>query len=266
MDGEIRVQYSIVQTTELDEIVFRLDPEFYHPEHLSLQAKLKQFDSISIRDAGGGLDCSAFYPSIVPYYNFEKEGVPFLRVNEIQNGLLNISLSTAFLPQEILDENPATIACCLPGDLIIAKGGNSLAKVALLTEEYQHYSVCRDVIVLRTNELTNINRFYLWIFLHSSIGRKILLRTASQTGQPHLTLEAISQITIPLFSDKYQGHFEWLYNESQRLKFVSEREYYNAKLLLLSELGLTNWQQNHQLTFIKNLSDTEEVGRIDVEY
>ena len=260
------MQCSIVPKTELDTIVFRLDAEFYHPEHLSLQANLTRFNSTSVRDASGFLDCSAFYPSIVPYYSFEKIGIPFLRVNEIQNGLLNISTDTAFLPQEILEENPTTIARCVPGDLIIAKGGNSLAKVALLTDEYQDYSVCRDVIVLRTGELAGLNRFYLWMFFHSAIGQKILLRTASQTGQPHLTLDAIKQIEIPLFTGDFQDEFEWLYRESQRLKHESEKEYFKGQEIVLSELGLTNWQPKHQLTFIKNYSDTQQAERIDAEY
>ncbi len=260
------MQFSVVQKTELDNIVLRLDAEFYRPEQLALQSKLEQLDSISVRNAGGELDCSAFYPSIVPYYNFEKVGIPFLRVNEIQNGLLHISDNTAFLPQEILDENRTTIARSGPGDLIIAKGGNSLAKVALLTEEYRHFSVCRDVIVLKTSRLSNINRYYLWMYLHSAVGQKVLLRTASQTGQPHLTLEAISQIEIPLFTERFQDSFEWLYRESQRLKNDSECEYGKAQILLLSELGLANWQPKHQLPFVKNYSDTEHAGRIDAEY
>ncbi len=260
------MQYSVVQTTELDKIVFRLDAEYYHPEHLILQDKLKQFKSISVLNAEAKLDCSAFYPSIVPYYNFEAMGVPFLRVNEIQNGLLHLSKDTAFLPQTILDENSTTIALCKHGDLIIAKGGNSLAKVALLTEEYQYYSVCRDVIALKTNQLKSINRFYLWMFFHSTIGQKILLRTASQTGQPHLTLDAIKQIEIPLFSDVFQNRFEWIYKESQRLKHESEIVYSESQTLLLSELSLTNWQPKHQLTFIKNYSETEQAERIDAEY
>ncbi len=260
------MQYSVVRTLELDKIIFRLDAEFYHPEQLNLQEKLSHFNSISIQDASGSLDCSAFYPSIVPYYNFDKKGIPFLRVNEIQNGLLNISQGTAFLPQEILDNNRTTIARCSPGDLIIAKGGNSLAKVALLTKEYSHYSVCRDVIVLRTDRLSSINRYYLWMFLYSEIGQKVLLRTASQTGQPHLTLDAIKQIEVPLFTNEFQNKFEKLYKESQRFKQESEKEYRKGQILLLTELGLTNWQPKHQLTFIKTFSDTQQAERIDAEY
>ncbi|MCH9661921.1 MAG: restriction endonuclease subunit S [Bacteroidetes bacterium] len=260
------MQYSIIQTSNLDNIVFRLDAEYYHPSHINLEKKLNRLPRVSIHDACGTCDCSAFYPSIVPYYNFEGTGIPFLRVNEIQNGLLNLTGDTAFLPKKILDENKTTIAKCCSGDLIIAKGGNSLAKVALLTEAFKTYSVCRDVIVLRTQELSKINRYYLWMFLHSTIGQQLLLRTASQTGQPHLTLEAIKQIKIPLFSDSFQNNFDWLYKESQRLKSESESKYKEAQCLLLSELGLTNWKPKHKLSFIKNYSDAEQAERIDAEY
>ena len=246
--------------------MFRLDAEYYRPGYLSLEKQLSKLPSITVRKAGAELDCSAFYPSIAPHYNFERNGVPFLRVNEIQNGLLHLSEDTAFLPQAILDENRNTIARCVPGDLIIAKGGNSLAKVALLTEDFEEYSVSRDVIVLRTHSLSKINFHYFWMFLHSSVGQKLLLRIASQTGQPHLTLEAISQIGIPSFTDDFQNSFEWLYKESQRLKSKAEEKYKEAQTFLLAELGLTNWRYKHRLTFVKNYSDTKEAERIDAEY
>ena len=260
------MQFSVVHTTKLDRIVLRLDAEYYRPDYLSLEKQLSKLPSITVRNAGAELDCSAFYPSIVPYYNFEKNGVPFLRVNEIQNGLLHLSDDTAFIPQSILDENRNTIQVCVPGDLIIAKGGNSLAKVALLTEDFEKYSVCRDVIALRTNSLSKIKRHYFWMFLHSSVGRKLLLRIASQTGQPHLTLEAINQIEVPLFGDDFQNSFEWLYRESQSLKSKAEAKYKEAQTLILTELGLTDWRAEHQLTFVKDYSDTEKAGRIDAEY
>ena len=260
------MQFSIIHTSKLDSIVFRLDAEYYHPKHIALENKLKTISLISIRDAEGSIDCSAFYPSIVPYYNFEKVGIPFLRVNEIQNGLLHLTQDTAFLPKEILDENNSTIAKCQAGDLIIAKGGNSLAKVALITEDYKAYSICRDVIVLQTQELVKINKYYLWMFLHSKIGQQLLLRTASQTGQPHLTVEALYQLEIPLFSSRFQNNFEWLYNQAQDIKKKSENIYIQAQTLLLSELGLLDWKPKHQLSFVKNFSDTQNAGRFDAEY
>lgn len=260
------MQYSIIQTSELDPIVFRLDAEYYHPSHIKLRSQLSRHELISIRNARGVLDCSAFYPSIVPYYNFESVGIPFVRVNEIQNGLLHLTKETAFLPQEILGENESTIATCKPNDLVIAKGGNSLAKVALLTDEYPQYSICRDVIALRTQNLRKLNRYYLWIFLHSSAGQQLLLRTASQTGQPHLTVESLCQLEVPVFSSVFQGRFESLYAKSQELKSSSAMLYEQAQSILLSELSLSSWQLKHQLCFVRNYSDTERAERVDAEY
>ena len=42
--------------------------------------------------------------------------------------------------------------------------------------------------------------------------------------------------------------------------------YRQAQTLLLSELGLVDWQAKHQLTFVKNYSDTKKTERIDAEY
>ncbi len=260
------MQYSVIRTSELDKIVFRLDAEYYHPDNINLEKKLTKFPSISVRNANGVFDCSAFYPSIVPYYNFDKIGVPFLRVNEIQDGMLHLAEDTAFLPQELLDENKSTIAKCKQGDLIIAKGGNSLAKVAFLTDDHELYSVCRDIIVLRTQNIEKLNKYYLWMFLHSQIGQKLLLRTASQTGQPHLTIEALYQLEIPLFSENFQDSFELLYVQSQETNRKSENLYIQAQTILLSELSLANWQPKNQLSFVKNYSDTQQAGRIDAEY
>ena len=46
----------------------------------------------------------------------------------------------------------------------------------------------------------------------------------------------------------------------------SKHVYSNAQNILLSELGLTDWQPKHQPTFVKNYSDTEQAGRIDADY
>ena len=46
----------------------------------------------------------------------------------------------------------------------------------------------------------------------------------------------------------------------------SESLFDEAQAILFSELGLTDWQPKHQLTFVKHYSDTERAGRIDADY
>lgn len=92
------------------------------------------------------------------------------------------------------------IAKCFPNDIVIAKGGNTLAKIGLISKKYSQYAICRDVIVLRTSTLPKPLIFYIWAFLYSYQGYRFMLRTASQTGQPHLTLPSLSEMPIPKIS------------------------------------------------------------------
>ena len=125
-------------------------------------------------------------------------------------------------------------------------------------------SASRDLIILKTKKLKQINKYFLWLFLHSNDGQKLILRTASQTGQPHLTLPAIYDLKIPNLEN--QDIFEKIFNKSIELTNNSIKLYKNAETLLLKELNLLNWQPKHQLSFAKNFSDTQAAERLDAEY
>lgn len=244
----------------------RMDAEYYRPDLIKLSRSISEKPNISIRRAGATIDCSAFYPSIVTDYNFNQEGIPFLRVNEIQNGLLSIDEKTAFLPKRILDLNRSTIATCEPGDLIIAKGGNSLGKVALLTNLYPKYSVCRDVLIVRTQILSKINRFFLWMYLHSAPGQSLLIRTASQTGQPHLTIESIARLKIPLIPDTEQDKIESSYLAAETAMEESRSAYTQAQHTLESELGLDKLELKKPVGYTARFSELEQSRRLDPQH
>lgn len=240
----------------------RLDAEYYSKRNTYLQAKLDELGTKTIADYGGYLDCSAFYPSVADYYNCEGASVPFIRVNDINDGVITITDATAFLPEHVLNANRKTMAIAWPGDIVIAKGG-TIAKVGLATEEYPFYATSRDVIILRTDKLEGVNKYYLWAFLHSSYGRGILMRSASQTVQPHLTLPAILEIKIPDITT-IQPAIEKLYREATAMKRESTALYANAQAILSARLGQV--PQDTRNTSIRSLSEVFSTARLDAEY
>lgn len=244
----------------------RIDAEFFSKKNLFLQERLNASGAYPMKKYGALLDCSAFYPSITDYYSHDRSQIPFLRVNEIQNGLINITDETVFLPEEILVANRKTIAIAYPGDIIIAKGGNTLAKVGLVTDELPCYATCRDVIILRTDNLKNLNKYYLWAFLHSAYGQGILWRSASQTGQPHLTLPSILEIRIPDITN-IQNDIETLYLKSVEKKHQAESLYDSAQQQLLNGLQFALPSVSASSIAEKKLSDSFGLsGRLDAEY
>lgn len=261
------LEVSIIDKSALDFIKQRLDAEYYKKKYLVLDEKIKEFGKVNLKEINAILDCSAFYPSIVDEYNFNAEGTPFIRVNEIKNGLLNISELTAFLPQKILDNNLSTICVGYPGDLIIAKGGNSLAKVGLLNTSYDKYALSRDIILVRTSTLKNYDKFFLWLFFHSKFGQALLWRTASQTGQPHLTLPSINEIFLPKINPVFVEKIKILYEKSVDNKDLSKQKYNQAEKILLVNLGLNDIKLSPNTINPKSLKESFLTsGRLDAEY
>jgi type I restriction enzyme S subunit len=263
---EGQTEFSVIKFSELDKIRGRVDAEFYQKKHLLLQGRLAKLGSMSLKDVGAKLDCSAFYPSITEQYNFEGIGIPFLRVNEIQNGLVKTTESTAFLPQHVLDRNPTTISTAMPFDIVIAKGGNSLAKLGLLPSDFPKYALSRDLIVMRTSHLKR-NKYFVWLYLHSKFGQDVLWRTASQTGQPHLTLPSIDQLTVPLYSNQFETFAEILYKKSVQLNNDSVATYKSAETILHDALGLSKFSNDVGSVNILSMKNSfAETGRLDAEY
>jgi type I restriction enzyme S subunit len=261
------LEISIIRESDLEHTKKRLDSEYYKKEFLILDEKIKKIGKVNLKEINAVLDCSAFYPSIVESYSFNGEGIPFLRVNEIKNGLLNITDTTAFLPQKVLIDNPSTICIGYPNDLVIAKGGNSLAKVGLLNDTYSKYALSRDIILIRTKKLKNYDTFFLWIFFHSKFGQALLWRTASQTGQPHLTLPSINEIFLPNTNLSFVNKIKIIYEKSIIKKELSKQRYIKAENLLLEALGLQNFNPSSIPVNVKSLKESFlDSGRLDAEY
>ncbi|VVB92740.1 Uncharacterised protein [uncultured archaeon] len=241
----------------------RIDAEYYQPMYLNLVVKLHRNSCLQLRKLNVSLDCSAFYPSVASFY--KQTGIPFLRIDDIQDGFIILTDTTAYLHEAVLEQNPNTIARCYPGDIVIAKGGNTIAKVGILTDEHPEYASCRDLIVVRTESLS-INRYYLLAYLLSSFGQSLMIRTASQTGQPHLTLTSIKELSIPTLSESLQLLFEKNLVNAWNFFHSAKLVYNHAEQLLLSELGLQDWQSACTLTYVRRYSEVARMQRTDAEH
>ena len=108
---------------------------------------------------------------------------------------------------------------------------------------------------------------YLTVFLNTKYGVLDVKRRARiSINQSNVNAEELKRIEIPLINDHLQLQITLVFDEAFKYIQSSEHEFKKAQTLLLSELGLTNWQPEHQLTFVKNYSNTQQADRIDAEY
>ena len=108
---------------------------------------------------------------------------------------------------------------------------------------------------------------YLTAFLNTKYGIIDIKRRARPSiNQSNVNLEEVKRIEIPLLCNQLQNGITLSFNKAFDLIQTSEVVYHQAQTLLLAELGLVDWQPQHQLTLIKNFSDTKQAKRIDADY
>ena len=108
---------------------------------------------------------------------------------------------------------------------------------------------------------------YLTAFLNTKYGVIDIKRRARHSiNQSNVNLEEVKRIEIPLLCNQLQNGITLSFNKAFDLIQASEVVYHQAQTLLLTELGLADWQPKQQLTFVKNFSDTKSTERIDADY
>jgi hypothetical protein len=122
----------------------------------------------------------------------------------------------------------------------------------------------QDVALIRPGE--NLLSGFLAVYLNCSYGQGLADRFKTEQMNPYISLVNLAKMPVPLLSMNFQGKIEYVVFSAQKIKSQSKLEYIQAQSLLLSELGLSDWWPQHQLTFVKNYSDTRQAGRIDADY
>ncbi len=255
------MQYSIVSYSEID-LGDRIDAEYFQPTYLHIEEKLIENRAIPLRDFCS-ITGSAFYPAATHLY--EAGDLPFIRcVDCISYPTITSRQNALFekIPRDFANEHK-NIKRLSKGEIVITKVGTPC--YASIIHDLEEVALSRTVLGLKS--ITNINPYYLVAFLRSKYGFLQLLRERELTIQFQLTLDRVGKVLIFKPADRKLEHqISNCFVLHEVVNKQLEQLYSQAQTLLLSELGLTDWQPKHQLTFVKNYSDTEQSGRIDSEY
>ena len=112
----------------------------------------------------------------------------------------------------------------------------------------------------------NIDPYFLSTFLNCKYGYSQSTRHVVGVTRPALDYSAIKSFLIPDLDKGFQDTITSCCCRAEKLRTDSKDNYTEAQTLLLAKLGLADWQPRHQLTFVKNFSDTQHSERIDADY
>lgn len=197
--------------------------------------------------------------------NEEGNGKKIYRMNEISNMMCNRTI----LKHAPISKEETTIYALKDKDVLFNRT-NSQAFVGR-TGIFRSFSddplVFASYLVRLVPDPNIITPEYLTVFLNTKYGVLDVKRRARiSINQSNVNAEELKRVEIPLVSHNLQLLVTTAFEGAFKLIQVSESKFEQAQTILLSELDLTNWQPKHQLTFIKNYSDTEQAERMDAEY
>lgn len=244
------MQYSVVK---LKSLFFenRLNPETYHPEKLNFLSKLRNINHSTL-----GKYFKKISKAYTPY-NLRKLG--YIKLLELEN-------ISSFKIKDIPITDSKTVYSnkysTKPNDVIISRLRPYLKQVDIIQERDVY--VTTELVVLRQkNEL--ISSEYLYIFLSINYVQKILYWSQEGTNHPRVPFFVIEDLPIPIFP-LLSKNIQSIVSSTQKLDKQSKILYEETEELLLEELGLKDWKPKHQLSFVRNFSDTQKAQRLDAEY
>lgn len=250
------MQYSVVnyKTVKENSDSFRYDAEYFQIQPLLTKIS----DSRNVK-----LQIISDWITQGPNPKFNEDGIFCLTGRNISTGEL------AFEGSDLVDEaefRKWKRFLLLNGDILITlKGAGSTGKVAIFySDQKSIFSRNLGLIRLAKQKLTPE---FLLAFFNSRLGQKIIDRgVTGGTGQLTLPTTYIKNLRIPDFNTTFIKKITTLVLDHQYSFDNSKSLYSQAEQLLLSELGLLDWEPKHKLAFVKNFSHTQNADRFDAEY
>lgn len=250
--------YSIIKKSQL-EGASRLDAEYYQPEYLDLNLKLKSRKSQPLDDLAEKIICGPFGSEILKG-DYQESGAPLIRVANLNNYFvrdddlifIDKTLGEKLKKYQVSD-----------GDLVVSQRG-TIAMFSKVTNEYPTWNISANLISIKKSNKLDFD--YLLAFLNSDYGIKQLYRRLSGQVQSKITTDDVKQIRIFVPDSAKQQEISNVVNKAWNEQENSEKFYQQAEVLLLEKLGLKDFKTENSLSSIVNFSDIKESNRIDAEY
>lgn len=244
------ITYSVIQKFQL-EGAKRMDAEYYQPEYLELNKKLKNLGAVFLKNI-----------AIETKLKFKPKKQEFFQYIEISK--VNTNTGEYEKIKIAGEEAPDRAQCIVQKDnLIVSMVRPNRNAVSFVKEDIKNLVCSSGFAVLKSYK---IEPEYLFAYLKSKPMIKQLERQITATMYPAVTAEDILNAKIYLGNKKFNNEVKNKVIEAQNELKNAKSLYQQAENLLLRELKISEKDLDNQLSCIVNLSDAKDANRFDAEY
>jgi type I restriction enzyme M protein len=255
MDGLEAVELNLTDVLEDNELL-RVDSEYFKLEYLTKVTQIKRRPYRKIKEFAYVTD--GIHESI----QFDNDGsINLISAKSPKENIFDLS-GNECIAAEQHEKNPRTTLT--KGDVIISTVG-TIGNCAVVDETILPANSDRHVGIVRIEK--DFRPHFLSTFILSKYGRFQTLRESTGNVQLNLFIYKIKTLKIPFLSSEFQEAIENLVQSAHSSLRQSKGIYQQAEDLLLSELGLKDWQPTEETVAVKSFSESFlSSGRFDAEY
>ncbi|MEO0075443.1 MAG: restriction endonuclease subunit S [candidate division WOR-3 bacterium] len=248
------MQYSIVNyKTVKENSDFRIDAEYYKLAYFKIEENLEKLKIVLLKDIFYDIKNGVDYRVFVDRGNTKYIRTADIKEEGYTGSAVNIQIEG--IPSKVRLKKD---------DILFTRKGNFGCN-CVVNEAMINYLISSEIMLLRRKDI-RYSAYYLSTYLRCFYAQEQINRNIHGVSNYSITQESLENLKIPVFSNSFQLQIEKIVKQAYQLLDHSKSLYSQAEELLLSELGLLDWQPKHTLTFVKNFSDTQKAERMDAEY
>jgi hypothetical protein len=192
---------------------------------------------------------------------YSDKGVPFLRILNLKNGVIddsNIVLIPEFRHQDEIKTELRR------GDIVLSKTAYPAASLVTL----DRCNTSQDTIATSLSDFGR--RTYrpevIVAYLNCTFGQGLLWRQFQGNVQLHLSLDDGRKVPIPRLGSTLQAGIAEAFQLADAANRDAVAQLQSAETSLMSALGLENWKAPEPLSYIRSSRHAFAAGRLDAEH
>jgi restriction endonuclease S subunit len=210
-----------------------------------------------------GAVCSVFRKGIfdIKASSYAEVGVPFVRIGNIRNGLIDSNDIALITPEAHTAEGNTALKF---GDIVLSKTAYAAAAFVNLPD----CNVSQDTIAIKLSSygLKQFKSGYIVAYLNSRYGLALMSRQFQGNVQEHLSLPDGQKVLVPLLSKELQAKTDRSLRDANEKLQIADQKIEAATNSLVAALGLSQWHPAEPLTYVRQASEAFAAGRLDSQY
>ena len=256
MDGLEAAELSWSEILD-NNVYFRIDSKYYYKRFVTADKVIRRKNYQKISEFATVTDGEHGSPDLD-----EDSGIMYLSGQNVKDNFLDISGTQQYCSERLHKKN---LRSSVKVDNILISIVGTVGNASVIYKKFIG-NTDRNVATIKNID-SSFSPYFISTFINSYYGRSQTERLSTGNVQALLNLLQVKSISIPTLEHKFQLTIKKLVETAHSLQSISSNFYQQAEDLLLSELGLKDWQPTEDTFAIKSFSESFlSSDRLDAEY